>query len=302
MFKFVKDQQHTNLFYVPRYHPIDTIVTRKFISQVDIIKAVEASNYFHLYNIANSINKQEQPEDKVVVLNYKKNTPYGCCIDRGSNVTIVFTSGFTEPMTGWFAYHIAKLGGFNYVSKEIESDPDNPTTYYNIHNENTCPNLRLFLDDIDRLSARPNSWVVPILESSGLRSRPEQLHFCYNTVKGDDSYNDPLARIKDYETFDKMYCKMSEYMSETYKLTCDRNKWYGVQKNLNIAYHLKADNVFTLRVEAWLWLFDSNFLEFTKAIADIFRETFDLESNYKLPYEMIDRQIGHDFGFGDYVD
>ena len=71
---------------------------------------------------------------------------------------------------------------------------------------------------------------------------------------------------------------------------------------MNIAYHLKADNVFTLRVEAWLWLFDSNFLEFTKAIADIFRETFDLESNYKLPYEMIDRQIGHDFGFGDYVD
>jgi hypothetical protein len=77
---------------------------------------------------------------------------------------------------------------------------------------------------------------------------------------------------------------------------------FKAQKNLNIAYHLKADNVFTLRVEAWLWLFDSNFLEFTKAIADIFRETFDLESNYKLPYEMIDRQIGHDFGFGDYVD
>ena len=235
-------------------------------------------------------------------MNYMKNTPYGCCIDRGSNVTIVFTSGFTEPMTGWFAYHIAKLGGFNYVSKEIESDPDNPTTYYNIHDENACPNLRLFLDDIDRLSSRPNSWVVPILESCGLRNRPEQLHFCYNTVKGDDSYNDPFARIKDYETFDKMYTKMSEYMADTYNLTCDKNKWYGAQKDLNVAYHVKADNVFTLRVEAWLWIFDANFLEFTKAIADIFHESFEPEKELKIPYEMLDRQFGHDFGFGDYVD
>ncbi len=302
MFKFVKDQQHTNLFYVPRYYPVDTIVTRKFIPQVDIIKAVEASNCFHLYNIANSINKQDQPEDKVVVLNYKKNTPYGCCIDRGSNVTIVFTSGFTEPMTGWFAYHIAKLGGFNYVSKEIESDPDNPTTYYNIHNENACPNLRLFLDDIDRLSAHPNSWVVPILEACGLRNRPEQIHFCYNTTKGNDGYDDSLARIKDYETFDKLYETLSEYMASTYNLTCDRNKWYGVQKNINIAYHVKADNVFTLRVEAWLWLFDANFLEFTKAIADTFRQILEPNKEYKPPYEMVERQLGHDFGFGDYVD
>ena len=301
MFKFIKDQQHTNLFYVPRYFPMDTILTRKYIPQIDIIKAVEKSDCFHLYNLANSVNKQDQPEDKIVVLNYIKNTPYGCCIDRGSNVTIVFTSGFTEPMTGWFAYHIAKLGGFNYVSKEIESDPDNPTTYYNIHDENACPNLRLFLDDIDRLSSRSNSWVIPILESCGLRNRPEQLHFCYNTVKGNDSYDDPLARIKDYETFDKLYETMSEYMASTYNLTCDKNKWYGVQKNVNIAYHIKANNVFTLRVEAWLWLFDANFLEFTKAISDIVRNTIEPEKEYKLPYEMVERQFGHDFGFSDYI-
>ena len=173
-------------------------------------------------------------------------------------------------MTGWFAYHIAKLGGFNYVAKEIELDPDNPTTYYNIHDENACPNLRLFLDDINRLSDRPNSWVIPILEATGPKSRPEQLHFCYNTVKGNSGYDDPLARIKDYKTFDNLYNEMSNYMLQTYNLVSDKNEWYGVQKNLNVAYHVTAENVFTLRVEAYLWIFDSNFLEFTKAIASHF--------------------------------
>ena len=302
MFKFIKDQQHTGLFYVPRYFPIDTILTRKFIPHVDIIKAVEESDCFHLYNLAQSVNQQDEPEDKIVVLNYKKNTPYGCCIDRGSNVTIVFTSGFTEPMTGWFAYHIAKLGGFNYVAKEIELDPDNPTTYYNIHDENACPNLRLFLDDINRLSARPNSWVIPILEATGPKSRPEQLHFCYNTVKGNSGYDDSLARIKDYATFDALYKEMSEYMLKTYNLISDKNKWYGVQKKQNVAYHVTAENVFTLRVEAYLWIFDSNFLEFTKAIADHFRKHLSPDAEFTLPSEMVSRPIGHDFGFGDYID
>ena len=302
MFKFIKDQQHTGLFYVPRYFPIDTILTRKFIPHVDIIKSVEVSDCFHLYNLAQSVNQQDEPEDKIVVLNYKKNTPYGCCIDRGSNVTIVFTSGFTEPMTGWFAYHIAKLGGFNYVAKEIELDPDNPTTYYTIHDENACPNLRLFLDDINRLSARPNSWVIPILEATGPKSRPEQLHFCYNTVKGDSSYDDPLARIRDYETFKALYDDMSGYMLKTYSLSSDRNKWYPALKGTNVAYHVTAENVFTLRVEAYLWIFDANFLEFTKAIADHFRKHLSPDAEFALPSEMVSRPMGHDFGFGDYVD
>ena len=30
---------------------------------------------------------------------------------------------------GWMAYYIAKIGGFNYVAKEAESDPDNPISF-----------------------------------------------------------------------------------------------------------------------------------------------------------------------------
>ena len=208
-FKFDKNQQHTNLFYVPRYLPMERILTRKFITQDQIVEAVKASNCLHLYDLQDAVNRVDNPQSNIVVINFKKNRPYGCCIDRGSRVTIVSTSGFTEPITGWFAYHIAKLGNFNYVAKEIETDPDNPTTYYNITDVNDCPNLKLFLEDINRLAARENSWVIPMLAATGPKSRPEQIHFCYNSTKGDTSYDDTKSKITDYKTFDQLYQTVS---------------------------------------------------------------------------------------------
>ena len=300
-FKFVKDQQHTNLFCVPRYHAIETVVTRKFIPQADIIKAVEASDCLHLCNLAMSVHRQDNPDDSIVIVNYFKNRPYGCCIDRGSKVTIVFTSGYTEPLTGWFAYHIAKLGGFNYVSKEIEVDPDNQVTYYNIENEDDCPNMKLFLDDIRQFAEREGSWVIPILEATGPKSRPHQIHFCYNTRKKDESYGDPDALISDYEAFDKAYTRMEEVMDQKFNYKCDKNYWYGIQKGKNIGYHVNAANCFTLRVEAYLWIFNSGYVDVAKTIADVFNEAFEPEVRKVLPPEMVERRKGHDFGFSDYI-
>lgn len=300
-FKFVKDQQHTNLFCVPRYHAIETVVTRKFIPQADIIKAVEASDCLHLCNLAMSVHRQDNPDDSIVIVNYFKNRPYGCCIDRESKVTIVFTSGYTEPLTGWFAYHIAKLGGFNYVSKEIEVDPDNQVTYYNIENEDDCPNMKLFLDDIRQFAEREGSWVIPILEATGPKSRPHQIHFCYNTRKKDESYDDPDALISDYEAFDKAYTRMEEVMDQKFNYKCDKNYWYGIQKGKNIGYHVNAANCFTLRVEAYLWIFNSGYVDVAKTIADVFNEAFEPEVRKVLPPEMVERRKGHDFGFSDYI-
>jgi hypothetical protein len=299
-FKFDKDQQNTNLFYVPRYQPISTITTRKFLTEEQIIKAVELSDCLHLYNLANAVNRADEPVDKLVVVNYLKNTSYGTCIDRGSKVTIVSTSGFSEPMTSWFAYHIAKLGGFNYVAKEVELNPDNPITYYNIADVNACPNLQLFLDDINRLAARSGSWVIPILGATGLKNRPEQLHFCYNTTKGDDSYNDSKSLLHDYATFDKMYNEMASVAEEKYDCHLDKNKWYAIQPT-NVGHFIKADNVFTLRIEERLYVFSNTFLALAKSIADVFNHAFEPNIEKQLPPEMLKRPIGHDFGMTDYI-
>ena len=301
-FKFVKDQQHTGLFFVPRYKDVDTIITRKFMPYDDVLEAVKESDCLHLYNLANAMNSADHPESKIVVINYKRNTPYGCCIDRGSRVTIVSTSGNTEPPTSWFAYHIAKLGGFNYVAKEVESDLDNPTSYYNIPSNAKCPNLQMFLDDISRLADRPDSWVISILGATGTKSRPEQIHFSYNSTKHDASYDDPKSLVKDFDVFDRLYNKVEASMAEKFEYKCDKNEGYAINPQNFGHYISTAKNIFTLRVEFFVWTFDNRWGTVIKSLAEDIHSMLEPEKPLDVPFEMVKRQEGHDFGMEDYVD
>lgn len=300
-FKFEKDQHYTNLFAVPRFVPLNTILTRKYMAEADIITTVENSDQLHLYNLANAINQSENPEDKIVVVNHPKNTPYGVCIDRKSKVTVVSTSGPTEPITSWFAYHIAKLGGFNYVAKEIELDADNPITYFTISDVNDCPNLPQFIQDIDRLSSQPDSWVITILGAMGLQSRPHQFHFCYSSQKHDATYYDANKSFVDVETFDKIYTDVERTMREKFSLNSDKNEYYAVNAK-NISHYLKCKNTFNLRVECKVCYFDGGALGKAQILADIIRKNIEPEKEFVLPLEMVTRQKGHDFGFSDYID
>lgn len=300
-FKFEKDQHNTNLFAVPRYMPLNTILARKYMTEADIITAVENSHHLHLYNLANAINRSENPEDKIVVVNHPKNTEYGCCIDRKSKVTIVSTSGPSEPITSWFAYHIAKLGGFNYVAKEVEVDADNPVTYFTISDVNDCPNLPQFIADIDRLSNQSNSWVITILGAIGPSTRPHQFHFCYSSKKHDATYDDVNKSFEDVEMFDSIYTNVEKTMRETFSLNTDKNEYYAINSK-NISHYLRCKNTFNLRVECSVCYFDSGSLGKAQILADIIRNAVEPEKIYALPFEMVERQKGHDFGFGDYVD
>ncbi len=301
-FKLMKDQQHTNLFFVPRYKEVNTITTRKFISFDDILEAVQESNNLHLYDMVNAMNAADHPESKLVLINCYNNRPYGACIDRGSRITIVSTSGSTEPCTTWFAFHIAKLGGFNFVSKDIETDLDNPTSYYNIPEKTACPNVPMFLDDISRLADRPDSWVISILGATGTRSRPEQFHFCYNTTKHDASYNDPKSMLKDYDTFDKLYNNIAKDMDEKFSYKCDKNEWYAIQPQ-NFGHSIRnAKNQFTLRVECYVWMFDNRWGTVIKSLAEQMHAAIEPERELVVPFEMVKRREGHDFGMHDYVE
>ena len=301
-FKFEKDQQYTNLFHVSRYKPLNSILTRKFIPENDIIEAVGKSECFHLYNLADSFNRQDNPSDKLVVVNYLKNRPYGCCIDRKSNVTIVYTSGFTEPIGSWYAFHIAKIGGFNFVSKEVEVNPDNPVTYYNITKKGSCPNMQMFLDDIDSMSRGEDSWAILLLEATGPSTRPHQLHFCYSPTKHDTTYDNPDIRIRNTELFEQLYQDMAHEMEEKFGYYCDKNEYYIVNSQMNTAQFIKQPNVFTLRFESKLNVLDTRRIYSAKTIADIINRNLEPGVEKPIPPEMLARPKGHDFGMQDYVD
>ena len=262
---------------------------RKYLMLDEVVKAVKSSECFHLYNISNSLHSSEEPEDKLVVINYYKNRPYGCCIDRGSRLTIVSTSGPTEPLTSWLSFHIAKIGGFNYVAKEVETNPDNPTTYYNITSLDACPNLESFVEDINRLSSRPDSWVITLLEAASPKTRPTQIHFSYNTNKHDASYDDPKAKIQDYDTLDKLYNEIESVMREKLSLNCDKNEWYAINPKTHVGAFIDCKNVFTIRIKARTFIVDTTHVYMAKLFADSFNKIFEPDVQKEIPYEMLER-------------
>lgn len=299
-FRFNYDRHNTQLYYVPRYQPLSTILTRKYISETEIIKTVGDSDCFHLYNLANAISPSENPTDKIVVVNYKKNRPYGCCIDRGSKITIMSTSGFAEPVTSWFAYHIAKIGGFNFIAKEVETDPDNPISYYLVNNEKECPNFALFLEDINKLANREGSWVFPILGAVASSDRPSQFHFCYSPEKYDTSYGNAKSTIKNSEQFEAMYQAFASAVEEHYQLKCDKNQYFNITSK-NIARFIQADNSCTLRINTKLFVFDTKSIAYAKLIADMFNQYLEPDVVKAIPTEMLSR-CKEAFGMEGYED
>jgi hypothetical protein len=90
-------------------------------------------------------------------------------------------------------------------------------------------------------------------------------------------------------------------MRDEYNYQCDRNEWYAIGKR-NIGHFIKANNVFTLRVECFVWMFDNRYLAVIQDLAKCIHEAIEPEHKYDIPFEMLERQEGKDFGMQDYVD
>ena len=172
------------LNFVPQRIPVSRIQLRQGIDMKDIFEICRNFPEFRLKNLAEAISEEEHPEDRFVVEHYPLNRPYGCCINRQSHITIVATSSCVENGTGWFTYYLAKFGGFNYVSKDIEVDPDELDSFYNLTDEPLYEknprsaydarkdkealamldlketNRRAFLNDLCTLVAGNDNWVI----------------------------------------------------------------------------------------------------------------------------------------------
>lgn len=299
-FRWEKDQQHTNLFYVPPFKPMENILTKQFIPENDVVEAVKESSNLYLYNLAKAYNTQDAQADRVVVVCCPNNRPYGCFIDRGSKVTIVSTSGYDEPITSWMAYHIAKIGGFNYVAKEIETDPDNPTSYYNIAPDSVCPNLDTFLEDLNSLSTRTDSWVIPMCGCIGPKSREHKLHLCYSPVKHDQGYENPDRTFMDSGTFDGFAEDITGRMEKEFGIKTDKNDYYVVQAGVNLLHRLNCKNGFALRFECQDFYFPSDKLLKLKTISDCLNRHFEPGKDKPIPVEMLTRPK-ECFGYEGYI-
>lgn len=113
--------------FVPRYRSIIDFQVKTGMSADTIIETVNYCPDFRLQNMSSVLRRAEE-EDRLVVEHFPLNTEYGCFLNRKSDVTIV--SPTRSLGIGNCAFSLAAMGGFNYVSKELEPYPDEPFGFY----------------------------------------------------------------------------------------------------------------------------------------------------------------------------
>lgn len=264
----------------PRYVSVVDIEAKQHIDLKDIIDAVNDGADFRLRNLATTQNASEHPQDRLVVEHFPvtDGVLYGCRIDRQSNITIVGTSNIHEAGIGNFAYYVAELGGFNYVSKETEVDEDNPVSFYVVNDpDDETSNCKQFIDDIKALSRGKDKWVIFFISASGAEepTYPTHFHFIYGAKKGDEGYTDPNLTICDTQRFDAFYQNLTSQLASEFGYESDRHRYHTGAGKKNIARRIGGGaetNAFTLRTAFKVTVWDDRNIAIAKTIAECINE------------------------------
>ena len=285
------------LNFVPQFVPVSRLQIRQGLDIKDIFEVCNKYPEFRLKNLAEAISDEERPEDRFVVNTFPANTSYGCCIDRGSKVTILCPTGFSEVGTGWFCYYLAKLGGFNYVCKEMEVDVDELDSFYNmsdapLYDKKTRDRYtskdkeamqildekekrrKDFLNDIKRLNHGADSWIIMVAATLKNSENSHDIHFAHCKKDGTQS------TLRDTNTFDRLYALLSEELLHDYGLTTVKQSTRYPFTAKNLAYRLQGKeglecNIFAMRPTTEMMIFDIKKMLYAYRIAATISEMLD---------------------------
>ena len=283
------------LNFVPQYVPVSRLQVRQGMELKDVFEVCQKFPELRLKNLAEALSEEENPEDRFVVEHFPLNKSYGCSVYRGSNVTIICPTGFSEVGIGWFSYYMAKLNGFNYISKDIEIDPDELDSYYNmsakpLYNKKTKEQidpkdkealkilqkkekLRTdFIADAKKL-IKKDSWVIIMTEHQKNTENTVDFHFADNTKDGKQ------PTVKDRAMYESLTERFSLVMAEEFGMTTTTASTRFPLMKSNLAYRLQQEgvecNAFVLRPSSHLMVFDPKKLLVAFRMGQVFSEMFD---------------------------
>lgn len=264
----------TGFRIVPAFVSVADVQSRLKMSENDIFDALANAEDFRLVNLAATQPADQHPEDRLVIEHYQLNRPYGICIDRGSTVTIVSPSSLVDPIMGYFSYYLAKIGGFNYVSREIgETRPYK--SFYLIDMADEPPFLKEYMEDLNRFAAVDGSWIITLLAASGANEPeyPTQFHFTYGGKKGDETYNGENLTIQDIKTFDSLYKDLSNRLEREFEYASDRQRYHDTSYPKLFVRHLEHPekiNALMLRIAWKATCWDMRRIQIAKTLSDTF--------------------------------
>lgn len=291
---------YTGCFFSPMSLPIGNIQASQGLAEIDIFKAVDMADDFRIVNLAITRPIDMMAPDKLAIEHFVINRPYGCFINRGSKVTIVAPSSSMDPAIGYYAYYLAKIGGFNLVSRELGvSRPYR--SFYNQTYKGDVPGLSEFMSDLNSLTSEDDSWVITLLPSSGA-NEPEfstQFHIEYGGPKGDPTFAAPGLLVKDTALADKLFSDMESTVKEQFGFLTDRQMYHSTEsKDLYVRKLENSEkvNAFVLRIAWSVFLWNSRKMEIAKTLAEV------INRNIGNPDAEICSELKvKEMGFSDYI-
>ena len=285
----------TRFYATPKFVSIADIQARLGLKEDEILDAVANSDDFRLINLAVTRTMEEQAEDKLAVEHYPLNRPYGCCINRHSKITIMNAVSCVDPITGWAAYYLAKIGGFNYICREIGAARPFKS-FYLIDDENSQPYLKEYMDDLRELAPNEDSWIITLMAASGAQETtlPTQIHFTCGVKRGDETYNDPNITIQNIPLYDQMWHGVAKALKEGFDLETDNQRYYdnASPKVYARKWPYKV-NACGLRLAWSIMCWDTRSMHVLQTIAEQLNQQINNTSNPEVP-DLKEKGIGYE--------
>lgn len=267
------DERFKTLNFVPQRIPVSKLQVRQGLTLEDVIETCNESKEFRLKNLSAVLSDEELAPDRFIVENFPLNREYGCYIPRQSNVTIVCPSSWDEVGIGWFTYYLAKMGGFNYISREIKTNGE-PDSYFNLSPELSGSAIEQREEFLNDLTADESvRWVIIFDEHAKNSANTADFHFSATRKNGLDS------TIEDQDTYKRFIERFTDLMKDEFALdTVAPSQRYPLKKK-NLGYEIRkrrpGTNVFVLRPSSELMNFNTHKLAIAYRMALLISEQFD---------------------------
>ena len=275
----VKSIKRAGLFFPAKNISIGDLQLELGLSDAEVIKAVSSSKNMRLKNLAAAISSGPKT-DMVVVNQFHVNTSYGSYIDRGSSVTIVNPLGRGDNGLSFFDWHIAQLGGFNYVANELfsrtHSDADSRCNFYTV-DEPDNPSFMEFIDDITR-GKEKNDWIVVIAGEQVVKNSPYDFHFELGGEHGETLFDFEGCIPWNSELTKQLYEDFSKTLEEYLQLKTDLHIVQPKVGDKNLARYLKTQtgaNVLLLTVSYNLMVFNKSVHEAMINVANVLNRNLE---------------------------
>lgn len=270
---FERKQDRPTLFQVvPMFLSVVDIQARMGMTQDAIFEAINASGDLRVFNMAATIPADQNPQDRLAVEHFVVNRPYGCFIDRGSRVTIVSPASMIDPMVGNFSYYLAKIGGFNFVSRELGEVRPYKSFYLAASFDE--PGQPEFMADINELTSREGAWCVTILAASGTNEPeyPEVVHIGYGGGRGETALDMPNSLIHDTAKAESIFSGIEKVLANDFGWKAERQMRHKSDNPKIFLRHLSfatSLNAFILRIAWSACAHDIRRIKMAQAIADV---------------------------------